>query len=112
MMRAMLVSNLALDQRFCNGCQGRVLHWHPEKVQARKAISAGHPELLVRFAKESSLKKAEMLPEVDHMDITVRQETLSTVVGLPVLLQVPAVPAYALTIHKTQAPPMLPKRFP
>ena len=49
----MLVSNLALDQRFCNGAQGRVLHWHPEKVQARKALSASHPELLVRFAKDS-----------------------------------------------------------
>ena len=148
----MLVSNLALDQRFCNGAQGRVLHWHPEKVQARKALSASHPELLVRFAKdslynwpktvcvcpsvrlstfplvhssvgplvrssacpfvcpatyntdtdsgylyveESSLSKSEMVPDIDHMDITARQETLVNVASLPVLLQVPLVPCYA-----------------
>ena len=104
MMRAMLVSNLALDQRFCNGVQGRILHWHPEKAQARKVLSASHPELLVRFAKETSMKKAEMLPDVDHIDIAARQETLVNVPGLPVLVQVPAVPCYALTVHKTQAP--------
>ena len=103
MMRAMLVSNLALDQRFCNGVQGRILHWHPEKAQARKVLSASHPELLVRFAKETSMKKAEMFPDVDHIDITARQETLVNVPGLPVLVQVPAVPCYALTVHKTQA---------
>ena len=98
MMRCMLVSNLALDQRFCNGAQGRALHWHPEKTHARKAISASHPELLVRFAKEASLKKPEMIPDVDHMDVTARQETLVTIPGQPVLLQIPLVPAYALTI--------------
>ena len=104
-MRCMLVSNLALDQRFCNGTQGRALHWHPEprKEKARKAISASHPELLARFAKESSLTKPEMVPELDHMDITSRQETLMTVAGQPVLLQIPLVPCYALTVHKTQA---------
>jgi hypothetical protein len=103
MMRCMLVANLALDQRFCNGAQGRALHWHPEKTQSGKAISSSHPELLVRFVKESSLLKAEMLPDVDHMDVTSRQETLVAVPGAPVLLQIPLVPCYALTIHKTQA---------
>ena len=99
MMRCMLVSNLALDQRFCNGMQGRALHWHPEKAQARsKAISASHPELLIRFAKEASLKKPEMIPDVDHMDVTARQETLVAIPGQPVLLQIPLVPCYALTI--------------
>lgn len=103
MMRCMLVSNLALDQRFCNGAQGRLLHWHPKEVKARKAISASHPELLVRFAKESALAKAEMMPDVDFMDVTCRQETLVTIPGAPVLLQEPLVPCYGLTIHKTQA---------
>ena len=98
LMRAMLVSNLALDQRFCNGCQGRILHWHPKKAQKGKAISASHPELLVRFAKETSMKKAEMFPEVDFMDVTARQETLANVPGLPVLVQVSLVPSYALTV--------------
>ena len=102
MMRCMLVSNLALDQRFCNGTQGRAFHWHPEKAQSRKAISASHPELLVRFVKESSLTKTELVPDIDHMDVIVRQETLVSVLGKPVLLQIPLVPCYALTIHKTQ----------
>ena len=69
----------------------------------RKAISASHPELLVRFAKESSMSKSEMVPDVDHMDIQVRHETLTTIPGQPVMLQLPLVPSYALTIHKTQA---------
>ena len=57
----------------------------------------------MRFAKESSLNKAELVPDVDYMDVTARQETLVTVVGQPVLLQLSLVPCYALTIHKTQA---------
>ena len=39
----------------------------------------------------------------DHMDIGVRQETLITMPGQPVLVQLPLIPAYALTVHKTQA---------
>jgi len=98
MMRCMLVNNLAVDMCFVNGTQGRVLHWHPEKAYAKgKAISASHPEILVRFAKETSLKKSEMVPDIDHIDVTARQETLMNVMGWPVLLQVPLVPCYALT---------------
>ena len=37
------------------------------------------------------------------MDIGVRQETLITMHGQPVLVQLPLIPAYALTVHKTQA---------
>ena len=37
------------------------------------------------------------------MDIGVRQETLITMPGHPVLVQLPLIPAYALTVHKTQA---------
>ena len=104
LMRCMLVANLALDQRFANGTQGRILYWYPEKVEARKALPASHPELLVRFAKETSLQnKSELLADVDHMDVAVRQETLSTVQGQPVLVQLPIVPSYGLTVHKVQA---------
>ena len=35
------------------------------------------------------------------MDLVVRQETIN-VRGEPVLLQLPLVPSYALTTHKTQ----------
>ena len=103
MMRTMLVSNLAVDQRFANGTQGRVLHWFPASVLSKKALPSSHPELLARFAKESALQKSEMYPDMDHMDVTARQETLVNVIGQPVVLQLPLVPCYALTVHKVQA---------
>ena len=40
--------------------------------------------------------------DIDHIDCAVRAETLR-VRGGPVILQLPIVPSYALTIHKTQA---------
>ena len=47
------------------------------------------------------LTKREMLPEIDMMDVGARQENLA-VKGEPIMLQLCAVPAYALTVHKTQ----------
>ena len=44
-----------------------------------------------------------MYPDIDHMDVMARQETITNVRGEPVLLQLPVVPSYALTVHKTQA---------
>ena len=103
MMRVMLVSNLAVEQRFANGTQGRLMHWNPPSTEKGKAIYSSRPELLARFAKESALHKPEMFPDIDHIDVTARQETLASVPGQPSLLQLPIVPAYALTVHKTQA---------
>ena len=126
----MLVSNLDIEQRFANGTQGRILYWNPGKVQKKKAISAAYPELTCRFAKEASFTKPEMLrssraltrlpiphpvaqrarnPEkyvssdIDFLDVTPRQETMQTVPGQPVQIQLSFVPSYALTVHKTQA---------
>ena len=42
-----------------------------------------------------------MLPEIDMMDVGARQENLA-VKGEPIMLQLCVVPAYALTVHKTQ----------
>ena len=103
LMRVMLTSNLAVDERFANGTQGRLLHWHPGATESkRRALPAYSGELLARFCKESSLSKVEMVPDMDFMDLGARQETLNTR-GEPILLQLPLVPAYALTVHKTQA---------
>ena len=44
-----------------------------------------------------------MYQDIDHMDVMARQERINNVRGMPVLLQLPIVPCYALTIHKTQA---------
>jgi hypothetical protein len=63
LMRVMLTSNLAVDQRFANGTQGRLLTWSPAEVASGRVLSAGHPELSIRFAKESSLSLPSMAPE-------------------------------------------------
>ena len=93
------------------------------------ALPASHPGIVVRFCKETGTNKSELFPDVDHIDVTVRPETLRARAE-PVILQLPLVPCYAsamppgavavrappppitnrrdgrgtrLTIHKTQA---------
>ena len=64
-LKTALTSNLAVDQRFANGTQGRLLQWHPGACESkRKALPAYCPDLLARFCKETSLSKQEMLPDV------------------------------------------------
>ena len=102
-MRVMLTSNLAVDQRFANGTQGRLLHWSPAEVEGSKAVPASHPDISARFVKESAVqKRGQWLPDIDFMDCLVRQENLN-IRGDPLMLQLSLVPAYALTVHKTQA---------
>ena len=82
-----MIQNIAVDQRFANGTQGRLLHWHPAATESiRKALPAYSQDLLARFCKESSLSKQEMMPDIDHMDIGARQENLQ-VRGEPIMLQ-------------------------
>ena len=104
MMRVMLTSNLAIDQRFANGTQGRIMYWHPKKTDnQRMALPASHPEIMARFVKESALQKTELFPDVHHIDVQVRAETLcAKSKSESVMLQLSLVPCYALTIHKTQ----------
>ena len=93
-MRCMLISNLAVEQRFANGTTGRLLRWHPGATEnKRRALPAYNPDLLARFVKESSRTKAQMLPEIHVMDVGARQENLATK-GEPTLLQLCIVPAY------------------
>ena len=53
------------------------------------------------FAKEASVATSELFSDIDTLDVQARQETLK-MRAEPQLLQLPLVPAYALTIHKTQ----------
>ena len=95
------------------------MYWHPETCERKKALYSTNAEILVRFVKESALNKREMLPglvivvfyngvtllsptrspDLDHVDVTARQETLTSCQGQPVLLQLPVVPSYALTVR-------------
>ena len=98
----MLTNNLDVEQRFANGTQGRLLCWHPsgETGDKRRKIQASHPELSVRFVKESSLAKSEFLADIDHLDVAPRGESMSAP-GNPVMLQLGFLPAYALTVAMT-----------
>ncbi len=79
------------------------MYWHPGKTTSKRtALPSSHPELMVRFLKESSTTKPILFPDIDHLDLQVRQESLKAR-GEPCMLQLCVVPAYALTIHKTQA---------
>ena len=94
-------SHIMSQHRILHGSQGRLLHWHPEATASlRKALPAYCPDLSARFCKESSLKKVEMMPDMDFMDLGARQENLN-VRGEPILLQLCMVPAYALTVRSS-----------
>ena len=106
----MIVSNLAVENRFANGTQGRLMSWYPAKIASNKAVLASHPELVARFVKETALTKSELFPDLvpyisscthsfeknviyqDTIDVIVRQETLPFIAGHPVLLQICVVP--------------------
>ena len=61
--KVMMIQNIAVDQRFANGTQGRLLHWHPSATQSKgKALPAYCQELSGRFCKESALSKKELMP--------------------------------------------------
>ena len=104
------------------GSQGRLLHWSPPEVEGSKAVPASHPDISARFVKESAVqKRGQWLPDIDFMDILVRQENLNirganrcivflyarmwcvhqrvmsnkNIQGDPIMLQLPLVPAYA-----------------
>ena len=77
--------------------------FNPASVELKKALPSSHPELIARFLKESSVSKQNLYPDIDHIDLQVRQENLQ-VRGDPVMLQLSVTPCYALTIHKVLQP--------
>ena len=76
--------------------------FHPASVELKKALPSSHPELIARFLKESSVSKQNLYPDIDHIDLQVRQDNLQVRSDLA-MLQLSVTPCYALTIHKTQA---------
>ena len=98
-MRAMLIANIAVDQRFANGTQGRVLHWSPDAAaKTSKAVPAYSPEVLVRFCKESSTTKADMTSGegVVLIQNTMSQQSMS---GLGTPTPHSSSPAYSYISH-------------
>jgi hypothetical protein len=75
-------------------------------AQARRAsfppptVSGAH--VLRTQNKTKTNKRGTFLPDIDMIDCAVRQENIHAR-GDPIMLQLPLVPAYALTVHKTQA---------
>ena len=72
-MRVMLNANIHVEQRFANGTQGRLLWWRPRDVLGGKPLPASDPELIVRFAKESSHGKRHTFPNIDFIDVECRR---------------------------------------
>jgi len=107
-MRAMLVANVDVPNRFANGACGRVVHWGPDTTSGtsrQKSVLANVPGLQARFFHESSMQenKSHFLPQVDFLDIEPRREMVPSAVGKPIMLQFTLQPAYGLSIHKVQS---------
>ena len=74
-MRRALDALLALFHKhgggFChlaNGTQSRLISWSPEKPdKEKKAFLASHPDLTVRFVKDASVNKSELIADVDFI---------------------------------------------
>ena len=82
------------------GTQGRLLQWQPDRDAAdKKALLASHPDLQARFLRESALRKESLLADIDFLDVTIRSEIMPSVQGAPAMMQLPLIPAYALTVH-------------
>ena len=60
----------------------------------KRTVSAACHDLSCRFAKEASSTKAEMLADIDFLDVTVRQEMMHNVPGQLVQIQLGVVPCY------------------
>ena len=105
-MRAMLVANKDVENRFANGTQGRIVWWSPnvENLKA-DAVSAADPEVTVRFVHEDAIASGqqEWLSGVDFIDLQPGTEEIPRARGKPNMLQLQAQPANALTIHKCQS---------
>ena len=73
----MLTANLAVDQWVANGTQGRIMMFNPKRTwDKRAALPSCHRDLMARFLKESSVNKREHFPDIDHIDVQARPESL------------------------------------
>ena len=105
-MRAMLVANVDVPNRFANGTQGRIVSWSPEQNDRHASpIGASDPAIMVRFVHEHALTsdKQTWLSGIDFIDIASRSEEAPRAKGKPRMVQLQIQPANGLTIHKVQA---------
>ena len=111
LMRAMLVANIDVENRFANGTQGRIVQWSPEVVQSEDkddkapTVNATDAEVMVRFVHEHALRdsRRNWVSGIDFIDIMPRSEEVPKAKGKPRMTQLQVIAANALTIHKIQA---------
>ena len=111
LMRAMLVANIDVENRFANGTQGRIVQWSPEVVQSEDkddkapTVNATDAEVMVRFVHEHALRdsRRNWMSGIDFIDIMPRSEEVPKAKGKPRMTQLQVIAANALTIHKIQA---------
>jgi hypothetical protein len=86
------------SRQLANGTQGRLISWAPEKPDnEKKAFLASHPDLTARFVKEASVGRPELVADLDFIDVAPRQENLTLIPGMPVMVQMALQPCYGLT---------------
>jgi hypothetical protein len=71
----------------------------------RIGIKATDPELVARFLREEALGEHKPIPGEHYMDVYKKLETvdMKSRGSKPVLVQLPLLPAYAMTVHKGQS---------
>ena len=108
-MRVMMTKNVNVENRFANGTQGYIMYWQPGSVgQSRRskyAVDVDTPSLMVTFAKQSAVDsgKPRYYEDVDKMDLKPMPEHLPGQYHSYIIEQLPIIPAYGLTTHKSQS---------
>jgi hypothetical protein len=108
-MRVMLIKNVDVENRFANGTQGYVMYWQPGSAgrskRSKYAVDVDFPSVMVTFAKQSSVAsgKPRYYEGVDKMDLKPMLEHLPGSYQHSVMEQLPIIPAYGLTTHKSQS---------
>ena len=69
LMRAMLVANAHVPERFANGATGRLPHWEPVGGHSRKPDKAKDDRVCARFCHESAMSQRVRMPGVDFLDV-------------------------------------------
>ena len=99
----MLLANIDVPHGFANGKLGRLMSWQPGSFERGKKCFVDYPNLAARFVKEASRHKAELISQVDTVEVQPVPEHLKGADSKSVMVQLPIGPAYAACLLKVQA---------